>query len=190
MQQHDLQDGIAALDQNERRTLRFEARKFALETLTKIHLAQLDASRNLRVGHVKLTFGLSVGTLAGFLTLISAFARFMDDFPTWPADMVGLSVLAFGMGCLVVAAAVAITQYRATVERSADMLLRPYPNSEQDLNDILTGQPADEMAYLDSLSDILRARTQDKRQYQPPSSMVLVLIITGAVATTFALFTL
>jgi hypothetical protein len=29
-----------------------------------------------------MTFGLSVGTLAGFLTLISAFARFMDEFPT------------------------------------------------------------------------------------------------------------
>ncbi len=190
MQQPDLQDGIAALDQNERRTLRFEARKFALESLTKIYLAQLDASRNLRVGHVKLTFALSVGTLAGFLTLISAFARFIDDFPTWPTDMTGLSILAFGMSCLVVAAAVAITQYRATVERSADMLLRPYPDAEADVHAILSGQPANEMEYLDRLSAILRARTQDKRQYQPPSSMVLVLITIGAVATTVALFIL
>lgn len=190
MQQPDLQDGIAALDQNERRTLRFEARKFALESLIRIYLAQLDASRNLRVGHVKLTFALSVGTLAGFLTLISAFARFIDDFPTWPADMAGLSILAFGMSCLVVAAAVAITQYRATVERSADMLLRPYPDAEADVHAILAGEPTNEMDYLDRLSAILRARTQDARQYQPPSSMVLVLIIIGSVATTVALFTL
>lgn len=51
MQPHETSEGEA-------RPLRFEVRKFALETLTKIHLSQLDASRNLRVGQVKLTFGL------------------------------------------------------------------------------------------------------------------------------------
>lgn len=187
MQSHE---SSPAPSDDDTRALRFEARKFTLETLTKMYLAQLEASRNLRVGHVKLTFALSVGTLAGFLTLISAFARFIDDFPTWPADMTGLSVLAFGMSCLVVAAAVAITQYRTTVERSADMLLRPYPDVEAEFYDILSGQPADEVEYLDRLSAILRARTQDKRQYQPPSSLVLALIMVGAIVTSFALFIL
>jgi hypothetical protein len=104
--------------------------------------------------------------------------------------MTELSFLTFGMSCLVVAPVVAIRQYRATVERSADMLLRPYPDAEAELYDILSGQPADETKYLDRLSAILRARPQDKRQYQPPSSLVLVLIIVGAIATSSAIFTL
>lgn len=73
---------------------------------------------------------------------------------------------------------------------SADMLLRPYPDAEADVHAILSSQPVDEMEYLDRLSAILRARTQDRRQYQPPSSLVLVLIIVGAVATTVSLFML
>lgn len=52
------------------------------------------------------------------------------------------------MSYLVVAAAVAITQYRAPVERSADMLLWPDPDTEAELYDILSGQPADEMALV------------------------------------------
>lgn len=190
MQQHDLQDGLAALDQNEARKLRFEGRKFALETLVKLHLVQSEATRNLRVGHVKLTFALSLGALAGFLTLISAFARFVDDFPTWPNDRGGLLLLALGLGSLMAAAIVAILQYHATVERSADLLLRPYPKAEAEFQSILSEQSLDETAYLDRLSTILRTRTQDARQHQPPSSVVLVLILIGATVTAISLFML
>lgn len=181
-------DESEAPSEEDARALRFEARKFALETLTRIYLAQLEASRNLRVGHVKLTFGLSVGTLAGFLTLISAFARFMDDFPTWPADMGGLLVLGFGLGPLLLAAIVAISQYRATVERTADLLLRPYPKAEAEFQAILQDHSLDEAGYLEKLSTILRTRTEDARQHQAPSSLVLILI--GAIVTSIALFIL
>ncbi|HRM73970.1 MAG TPA: hypothetical protein PLI13_04570 [Paracoccus sp. (in: a-proteobacteria)] len=182
MQQHDPQD--------ESRKLRFEARKFALETLAKMYLVQAEATRNLRVGHVKLTFGLSLGALAGFLTVISALARFVADFPTWPADMGGILVLGFGLGVLLLAAIVAISQYRATVERTADLLLHPYPKAEAEFQAILQDHSLDETGYLDKLSTILRTRTEDARQHQAPSSLVLVLILIGAMVTSIALFIL
>lgn len=49
MQPHDPTE---APEGGEARKQRFEARKFSPETLTKIYSAQLEASRNLRVGHV------------------------------------------------------------------------------------------------------------------------------------------
>lgn len=120
--------------------------------------------------------------------LISAFARFMDDFPTWPADMGGLLVLGFGLGPLLLAAIVAISQYRATVERTADLLLRPYPKAEAEFQAILQDHSLDEAGYLEKLSTILRTRTEDARQHQAPSSLVLILI--GAIVTSIALFIL
>lgn len=99
-------------------------------------------------------------------------------------------MLALGLGSLMAAAIVAILQYHATVERSADLLLRPYPKAEAEFQSILSEQSLDETAYLDRLSTILRTRTQDARQHQPPSSVVLVLILIGATVTAISLFML
>ena len=183
MQPHD-----PAQTDMEARKLRFEGRKFALETLTRMYLAQLGGTRNLSIGHVKLTFGLSLGALAGFLTLISAFARFTEDYPVWPEDRTAILLLACGLGSLLIAAVVAILQYRATVEQSAAQLTRPYPDAEAEFLDILSAPDLDETDYLDRLSIILRTRSQDARQHLPPSSIVLFLILIGATTTGISLF--
>ncbi|MFQ8433250.1 hypothetical protein [Amaricoccus sp. W119] len=178
------------IERLERRKLRFEARKFAIDTLVRMYLAQLEGTRSLRVGHVKLTFGLSLGALAGVLTVISALARFTENYPEWPEDRIPILLLVSGLGGLLAAAVTAISHYRTVVEGSADLLLRPYPGAELEFNGILSGTPEDETAYLDSLSAILSARTRDSRQHHPPSSVVLLLVLFGTTATGVALFML
>ena len=188
MQPHDPQGPLndqrpaAPIDPAEARKLHFEARKFAIETLVKMNLAQLEATRNMRVGHVKMTFALSLGALASFLTLVSAFARFTDDYPEWPEDRVGILLLVFSLGLLLAAAIAAISQYKAAVDRAADQLFRPYPSAETEFADLLSGRPQDEIALLDRLSTILKTRTEDPRQHQPASSLVLMLALVGIIA--------
>lgn len=175
---------------DEARRLRFEGRKFALETLIRFHMVQVETGRNLRVGHVKLTFALSLGALAGFLTLIGAFARFVESFPVWPADRTGIMLLLAGLGCLMVGALVAILQYRTTIDRSADLLHRPYLGAEAAFQDLIGDPTLDETAALDRLSAILRNRMEDPRHHHPPSSYVLLLILAGACMTALSLLML
>jgi hypothetical protein len=197
VQPHDITEELpeggqlaSTVENIEAQKLQFEARKFSLEMLIKMYLTQLEATRNLRVGHVKMTLALPFGALAGFLTVLAALARFTDDYPVWPEDRLALILLFVALGSFLTAAVVAISQYRAAVDRAADQLFHPYPGAETEFEDILFGRANSEEAYLDRLSIILQARTQDKRQHQRASSAVLLLTILGATAGTAALMIL
>ena len=62
------------LSSDERR-LAFEARRLAVETLIKVYLEHVTHARHLVTAHLRLMFTLSLGALAGVVTLYGATLR-------------------------------------------------------------------------------------------------------------------
>lgn len=58
------------------RRFAFEARRLTIETLVKIYLEQVSVSRGLVTVYLRLMFTLSLGALAGVITLYGAVLRF------------------------------------------------------------------------------------------------------------------
>ncbi|WP_205584535.1 hypothetical protein, partial [Pseudomonas aeruginosa] len=58
------------------RRLVFEARRLTIEALVKIYLEQVSSSRNLVTVYLRLMFTLSLGALAGVITLYGTMLRF------------------------------------------------------------------------------------------------------------------
>ncbi|MGV8294745.1 hypothetical protein ACV36C_38550, partial [Pseudomonas aeruginosa] len=58
------------------RRLEFEARRLNIEALVKIYLEQVSSSRNLVTVYHRLMFTLSIGALAGVITLYGTMLRF------------------------------------------------------------------------------------------------------------------
>lgn len=57
------------------RALRLEARRLSVETLVRVHLECVNGTRQLMLGHQRLMFTLSLGALAGAITLFAAALR-------------------------------------------------------------------------------------------------------------------
>lgn len=60
----------------EERRLAFEARRLAAETLAKVYLEHTQGARQLVMAHLRQMFTLSLGALAGIITLYGTILRF------------------------------------------------------------------------------------------------------------------
>jgi len=58
------------------RRMRFDARRLALESFVKIHLEHVTGCRQLLLAHLRMIFTLSLGSLAGLVTLYASVMRF------------------------------------------------------------------------------------------------------------------
>jgi len=166
----------------ELRKLRFEARKFALETLVRIHIDQTAGTRGLVAGHLRLLFGLSIGALASAMTVIGALLRtgmlafgYPDDLPR--IVLVGLCPVLLTMGAII-----ALVQSRRTAKLSAELLRDPFPRAEAEVERLMRVDEADEAAILATLSDVLRSRVTGDQTDLPSVLPVTFLILSGIAA--------
>lgn len=63
----------------EERRLAFEARRLAAETLAKVYLEHTQGARQLVMAHLRQMFTLSLGAIAGVITLYGTILRFGSE---------------------------------------------------------------------------------------------------------------
>ncbi|ESW61858.1 MAG: hypothetical protein Q27BPR15_04325 [Rhodobacter sp. CACIA14H1] len=163
----------------ELRKLRFEARKFALETLVRIHIDQMAGTRGLVAGHLRLLFGLSIGALASAMTVIGALLRTGILTFSYPDDLPRIILVGLCPVLLTLGAVIALVQSRRTARRAAERLRDPFPASEAEVERLMQVDDADEIAILATLGDVLRARVAGDRTDLPSLVPVTVLILGG-----------
>lgn len=164
----------------EARRLQFEARRLAVETFVKLHVEQVSASRQLLVTHLRLMFTLSLGSLAGVITLYAAALRFGSASAAsapqpWPTILSG--VLALGL--LVLSALLSAHALQRAARAAAAVLTNPFPDAERELHNLFHDHDGDENDILARTIDILERRLAAETVVSPNSTLNVSLMIVG-----------
>lgn len=172
---------MLAVEAIERRKLRFEARRFAIETLVRIQLDQASGTRTLVASHLRLMFGLSLAAIAGAVTMIGAVFRTGLTAVTLREDALTIGLIAACLGLFTLAAVFALVRSRAVARQSAAILKDPFPMAEADVRRLLSkpGPDEEEEAILDTLSRVLISRVEADRAISTSSTLVVSLILAG-----------
>jgi hypothetical protein len=167
------------------RALRLEARKLSVESLVRVHLESVSGTRQLVLGHQRLMFTLSLGTLAGVITLFAAALRLggpqMLPLPPLPAALALVALAALTASALLSAA----TLQQAT--RQASRFLRePFPGASAQLARLFSADAGDETAIVASVLDVLEHRVQAEPVVEPRTWWTTSLLLAGVTATAAA----
>lgn len=167
------------------RSLRMEARKLTVESLVRVHLDSVGGTRQLVLGHQRLMFTLSLGALAGVITLFAAALRLggpqMLPLPPLPAGLALLALTALTASALLSA----VTLQDAT--RQASRFLRePFPGAGRELARLFSPTAGDETAIVTGLLDVLARRVQAEPVVEPSTWWTTSLLLIGVAATAAA----
>jgi hypothetical protein len=114
------------------RTLGFEARKFALETLVKIYLENASGSRALIVSHTRVMLTLAIAAIAAFVTIYAAMLRGAASTVAGIQPVSGNLALG-GLGLLVASALLSTRAIALAAKVSTDLLRNPFPTARKEL---------------------------------------------------------
>ena len=164
----------------ETRRLQFEARRLAVETFVKLHVEQVAASRQLLVTHLRLMFTLSLGSLAGVVTLYAAALRFgsvsaVSTQLYWPSVLAAVAALGF----LVASALLSAQALQRAARAAAAFLTNPFPDAERQLHSLFHDHDGDENAILAETIAILERRLAAESVISSDSTLNVTLLIVG-----------
>lgn len=165
--------------------MHLDARRLAVETLARVHLDSVGGTRQLVLGHQRLMFMLSLGALAGSITLFAAALRVsgaeMLPLPPLPAALALAALAAFTGSALLSAA----TLQKAT--RQASRFLRePFPDAGAQLSQLFSPEAGDETRILASVLDVLERRIQAEPVVEARTWWTTSLLLAGVAATAAA----
>lgn len=126
------------------RRMRLDARRLALESFVKIHLEHVTGCRQLLLAHQRMIFTLSLGSLAGLVTLYASVMRFgsaASDQIYTPTHIL-LAVIA--LVALVASALLSAYYLQQASREAAQVLANPFPNCEENLTALFADPSLDE----------------------------------------------
>lgn len=168
------------------RRIRFEARRLAIESFVKIHLEHVSGTRQLVMNHLKLMFTLSLGALAGVMTLYGAVLRFGGspaiDALTRPGILLGFAALASLIGSALLAA----RGLQLAATEASRFMRDPVPGASDAAAMIFTDPAASEARITEGLFTLMSAMSDGQPTMQAstwPNTILLVLGLTCAGAS-------
>ncbi|OEZ27409.1 hypothetical protein [Variovorax boronicumulans] len=163
----------------EDRRLRFEAHRFSIETLVKIHLEHIEGSRLLAVSHLRMMFTLSLGALAGLITLYASVLRFGSAVSGAPNDPLRVDFAVTALALVVASALLSAIGLQRASASSSNFLRDPFPDAEIVMTGLAGDTHADEHQILRQLDEMLEVRLSRQPQFKARTLATNTLLICG-----------
>ncbi|NCE83678.1 hypothetical protein [Pseudomonas sp. Q1] len=161
------------------RRLAFEARRLAIETLVKIYLEQVDASRNLVTIYLRLMFTLSLGALAGAVTLYAAMLRFSAISSLEAITLLEAICAVLTLGVLVSSAFLSARALQQSAVDAAPFLHNPFPNAGTVIDSIFQSNDLDEQQILNKLYFAINQSIEHQPALRVSARLTTALLILG-----------
>ena len=172
---------------SEDRRLRFEACRFAIDTFVKIHLEHIEGARLLLTSHLRMMFTLSLGALAGLITLYASILRFGSVDLHAPGGMVRVGFAMAALASMVVSALLSAASLQRASADAALLLRDPFPDTDNALTNIFEVD-ADERQNLQSVNQALEARVARHPGFDANTRTPTVLLVVGVVMAGLSFF--
>ncbi|HEJ1874583.1 TPA: hypothetical protein SLV52_003098, partial [Pseudomonas aeruginosa] len=108
----------------------FEARRLTIEALVKIYLEQVSSSRNLVTVYLRLMFTLSLGALAGVITLYGTMLRFGTSASISMITPLEVVLAIAALAALVTSALLSARALQKSAFDVAPLLHNPFPSAD------------------------------------------------------------
>jgi hypothetical protein len=115
----------------EERRLAFEARRLAAETLTKVYLEHTQAARQLVVAYLRQMFTLTIGLIAGVVTLYGALLRFGPEHIFNSITYIEVALALFAISALISSALITASALQRAAFHSVNRLSSQAPEIEE-----------------------------------------------------------
>ena len=165
------------------RRLAFEAKRLAVETLVKIHLEQVTGAHRLATTHLRVMFTLSLGVLAGVVTLYGAMLRLAS-----PSDFSAITIynaiLAIGaLAALVASALLSARALQQAASATMPFLRDPFPNAGPEIDSIFESDDLDEDQILRKLYLAIGKGVESQAILKVDARLCTTLMIVGLLLT-------
>ncbi|WP_046856094.1 hypothetical protein [Pseudomonas sp. CCOS 191] len=171
------------LPPHDERRLTFEARRLTIEILVKVYLEQVAASRDRATIYLRLMFTLSLGALAGAITLYATMLRLspMEIFNliTAQAAIVAISAL----GTLMASALLSARALQQSVLDAAPLLHNPFPSADTIIDDIFNDEGLNEKQILGKLYFTISKHIEDQPALRVQARTITALLTAGLLLT-------
>lgn len=174
---------MPAIVPHDERRLVFEARRLTIEIIVKIYLDQVSASRNLVTVYLRLMFTLSLGALAGVVTLYGAMLRFSSTAGLNMITTMAGATAIFALGTLVISAFLSARALQQSAFDSAPLLHDPFPNAGTVIDSIFELDNLDENKILDKLYFALGKTVEHQPALRVSARLTTALLVTGLLLT-------
>lgn len=170
------------LSHDERR-LAFEARRLTIEILVKIYLEQVAASRDQATIYLRLMFTLSLGALAGVITLYATMLRLspIEIFNLITAQAAVCAILA--LSALMISALLSARALQQSVLDAAPLLHNPFPSADTVIDDIFNHVELDEKQILGKLYFTISKHIEDQPALRVQARTITLLLTAGLLLT-------
>lgn len=165
----------------EERRLVFEAQRFSLEMLIKVHLENAEGARLFLVSHSRMMFTLALGALAAVVTLYAAVLRLGGEKALMTATTVEIALATASLGLLVTGSLFATSALRAAATSAVDLQTDPFSNAEPFIQGLLQSSATNEKVVLDNLVEILMRRLEREKP-QPPKTIAIACCLFSGLA--------
>ncbi|MBC2659085.1 hypothetical protein H7A76_26910 [Pseudomonas sp. MSSRFD41] len=168
---------------HDERRLAFEARRLTVEILVKIYLEQVAASRHLATVYLRLMFTLSLGALAGVITLYGAILRLSSS---EVSNLVTLQVAVVSIAALSALIASALLSARALQQSAFDaapLLHNPFPSAVTAIDEIFNHEGLNERKILGKLYFTISKTIEDQPALRVKARVTTILLIAGLLLT-------
>lgn len=164
---------------SDERRLAFEARRLAVETLVKIYLEQVAHARHLVTAHLRLMFTLSLGALAGVVTLYGATLRIGIAHGIGALDRVEVMTGIAALAALVASALLSATALRRAAFDAVSFVYNPFPKAISDIAAIFETRDLDELEVLHKLYVAFGKGVEDQPTFKVQAGLSTTLLVVG-----------
>lgn len=161
------------------RRLAFEAKRLATETLIKIYLEQVAHARHLITAHLRLMFTLSLGALAGVVTLYGATLRLGAGTGIVTLDRLQVVLGLCALAALVASALLSATALRRAASAALTYVHDPFPGAAAEIAAIFEADELDERQVLRRLYLALDIKSERRPVFRPEAGLSTALLIIG-----------
>ncbi len=178
---------MLSASQTDERRLAFEARRLTIETLVKIYLEQVSVSRRLVTVYLRLMFTLSLGTLAGVVTLYGAILRFSS-----PANFEVITLLevisaVMALGALVTSALLSARALQQSAFDVAPFLRDPFPTAGTVIDSIFQSKELDEQQIVGRLYFAIGKIVEHQPSLRVNARLTTMFLVVGLFLTGISL---
>lgn len=165
------------------RRFAFEARRLTMETLVKVYLEQVSVSRSLVTVYLRLMFTLSLGALAGVVTLYGAILRFSVSPTLNTITMLEAISAVMALGVLVASALLSARALQQSAFDAAPFLHDPFPNAGPIIDSIFQLKELDEQQILDRLYFAIGKLVEHQPTLRVSTRLTTTLLVVGLLLT-------
>ncbi|WP_169913899.1 hypothetical protein [Pseudomonas chlororaphis] len=150
-----------------------------IETLVKIYLEQVHVSRSLVTVYLRLMFTLSLGALAGAVTLYGAMLRFSVGSSLQTITLLEAVSAIVALGMLVLSALLSARALQKSAFDAAPFLHDPFPNAGSMIDSIFQSNDLDEQQILNKLYFAINMSIEHQPALRVSARLTTALLIVG-----------